>query len=650
MQFPSAKWDKLSWFVLSAAVAYGIFARLYNLGRWELTIDEYYLVTAIRSILDNGLPSFGCGGYYERGLLQQYLTAPLMAWSGNEAFAARLIPAFANIAAIPVIYLLARKLNPSRLFAAVATSLFALSLWEIEFARFARMYSLFQLVFILQLYWLVEIIIDGKIGRYKYLLITTALGIFIYQGVIFSFLLCLLPIVLRTDQIKPSHLIGLAITAGLIAARTAVKFRNLNAEPRYPTGYEPQWSNSLPIYLPDLMLPQLSPAWAAITLLLIAGSAWLIFSQARQRGYDFWQVVVIATVLICAAIHQIALATVIAVIAWSLGLLKHQTKPMLIACAAVIGLFSVFWLALGTIYLSLPPAGVVKLLVKYPSVFWYTLGPFIQATPRDVLILFPVLLGCSAYILARVSRSGSISTASLLLGIGLMMLVVQSAFVTPEKSTRYTFFVYPVLLLLLCYALFVIGSLLKTRESWRLATCAGLFLAYLTISENYNLRHLLNVSSAEYNFRIPYHRFLQFHFYQRYSFTDAAEHINGEAGDSDLIISTTPVMDHYLHRMDYSFRDIDSSWFRDTSACSGTRHIWSHSPLIYTEEDLLALVQQAETDTWIVTGENGKGQSPEDQFISAYFEDYMVFRGLDNQVKVYRIPPQLPALESNSSP
>ena len=37
MQFPSAKWDKLSWVVLVAAVGYGIFARLYNLGRWELT-------------------------------------------------------------------------------------------------------------------------------------------------------------------------------------------------------------------------------------------------------------------------------------------------------------------------------------------------------------------------------------------------------------------------------------------------------------------------------------------------------------------------------------------------------------------------------------------------------------------------------------
>ena len=82
----SVSWDFKIWLPLLLAVAYGIFARLYNLGHWELTQDEYYLVKSIESILDDGLPSFGCGGYYARGLLQQYLTAPLIAYCDNTAF------------------------------------------------------------------------------------------------------------------------------------------------------------------------------------------------------------------------------------------------------------------------------------------------------------------------------------------------------------------------------------------------------------------------------------------------------------------------------------------------------------------------------------------------------------------------------------
>ena len=47
----SPSWDVKIWLPLLLAVAYGIFARLYNLGRWELTIDEYYIVKSIESIL-----------------------------------------------------------------------------------------------------------------------------------------------------------------------------------------------------------------------------------------------------------------------------------------------------------------------------------------------------------------------------------------------------------------------------------------------------------------------------------------------------------------------------------------------------------------------------------------------------------------------
>jgi hypothetical protein len=635
----SPSWNLKIWLPLLLAVAYGIFARLYNLGRWELTIDEYYLVKSIESILENGLPSFGCGGYYERGLLQQYLTAPLIAYFDNTAFAARIPPALANILAIPVMFKLAEKVSQSRVIAAVVTGLFALSLWEIEFARFARMYSFFQLVFILQLYWLVEIIIEDRIDRYKYLLATTALGIFIYQGVIFSLVLCTLPIILRTNRIKLAHLVGLAIATVLIAIRTKIHFRNLFAEPRYPAEYTSGSSGKLPIYIPEFMLVDATAAWVLMATVIAGIILGLLVLQTRKQHFNIWQGVVMAAIFICAALHQFALALMLAIISTCFGIFKDRGWYFLRLCLWIVVPLGIFWLLLGIIGLELGIPDTIRQMIRYPSVYWNVLVPFFVAVPRDSLIFFPILLLGAVWLVLKTTASGKISAPSLLLGVSLMLLVAQSAFITPQNPTRYSFFLYPCLLLLFVYFCVRLPTVFQLPSRLQQSLSIGLILTFVLVSENYNPRHLLNVSSAEYNFRKPYQLYLQFHFYQRYSYADVAEFVNNNLEDGDQVIATTPVIDYYLDQLDFSYRDITTRWFQETSACSGTRHIWSHSPLIYAQEHLLEQVANGQRNTWIITGENGKGfQGPEDKFISSHYQQYLTFTGQDSQLKVYKIP------------
>ena len=57
------------WVPMALLVAAGVWFRINGLGKSPLAEDEYYLLAAIRNLLDHGVPAFECGGYYTRGLL-----------------------------------------------------------------------------------------------------------------------------------------------------------------------------------------------------------------------------------------------------------------------------------------------------------------------------------------------------------------------------------------------------------------------------------------------------------------------------------------------------------------------------------------------------------------------------------------------------
>src|ERR687895_2306537 len=97
--------------LVGLALAVGIYFRLKGLGKSPLAIDEYYIASSVRNIFEHGLPQFDCGGYYTRGLLLQYLVAPLFKYGSNDELYFRLIIVISNILTIPAIYLLAKRIS-----------------------------------------------------------------------------------------------------------------------------------------------------------------------------------------------------------------------------------------------------------------------------------------------------------------------------------------------------------------------------------------------------------------------------------------------------------------------------------------------------------------------------------------------------------
>src|SRR5690606_16720785 len=106
--------------------------------RW----DEDLSSLAVRAILDKGVPELPSGMVYLRGGVFLYLMAASASVLGFGELALRLPAALFGIATIPLAFLFGRALFGPRIGLVVA-ALIAISQWDIEFSRYARMYAPF---------------------------------------------------------------------------------------------------------------------------------------------------------------------------------------------------------------------------------------------------------------------------------------------------------------------------------------------------------------------------------------------------------------------------------------------------------------------------------------------------------------------------
>ena len=125
---------------LLCVTAAGFALRVYRLGELGFSGNEDYLVLSVRGILHGGLPVFPSGVLYPRALPQSYLTALLVQFTTFNEFYLRLPSVLLSTASVPLVGCFGRRLfNPA--VGLVAAALLAVSDWDVEMARIARMYS-----------------------------------------------------------------------------------------------------------------------------------------------------------------------------------------------------------------------------------------------------------------------------------------------------------------------------------------------------------------------------------------------------------------------------------------------------------------------------------------------------------------------------
>ena len=167
--------------VLIVALVMGLYGRFAGLGLWAFGVDEFYISRSIDHVLNTGLPRFLCGGYYTRGLAYQYVVALVRHWSVSPEFAGRVVSAAWSLVGLPAAYLIGRRLG-GRTLGLTLLIILSVSVWEIEMARFARMYAPFQSVFLWYLVFFLRYTVDRERSALIPMALLSILGVLTWEG------------------------------------------------------------------------------------------------------------------------------------------------------------------------------------------------------------------------------------------------------------------------------------------------------------------------------------------------------------------------------------------------------------------------------------------------------------------------------------
>jgi hypothetical protein len=588
-------------FLTVVALLAGAYGRFKGLGIWPLGVDEFYISRSIDNLLRTGLPQFPCGGYYTRGVLYQYLVALLRLQGMSAELAGRVIPAISSLAVLPAAYLLGRRIH-GRTVGLLAVIVLAVSIWEIEMARFARMYAPFQAVFVWYLVFFLRYTLDRDRRALIIMVILSSVGILTWEGGVFLGLINMLPPLVNHKNGKLGaadwrYLVGMALLLFLFILATR-DLRGFATVPQLPgDSIEPEQAavtlSSFVVSIRD------GPWWFVLSLLqlgLAAASLPWIWSL-RHRWLAAGGLLV---ALLSAMLHQFLACASALLLLLLLGFAQPRelvARPARYFWLAIIT-SGIFWLAFciltGIWNAEVAAASTIpnKLmaighhLLGFPDILEEIVRPWGRVLPLLAIGLVIALFGL---IVHTIIRHQTRTVASVLLVVVLLLLLAVGAIPTDRIETRYSFFLYPLMLIL------AMTALASWSEEW-LGDRRGLVLTSLVgltlfaLSEDFQPTHIAHVDSAGTVFRIGMAPTIADHYYHRSDTPGAAQWLALHVHQNDIVLNSVPNVDEYFHRVDYFFLDAGDPRYETYACRGGTEDRWTQRPLLYTMDALRANV------------------------------------------------------------
>jgi len=579
-----------------AALIVGVYARFKGLGTWPFGVDEYYVSRSIDFILMSGLPEYPCGGFYQRGIVYQYLVAGLRLLDLTPELASRLVASVSSLAVLPAAWLLARRLHSA--FAGwLVVIVLSLSVWEIEMARFARMYAPFQAVFGWYLVYFLRFAVDRERRAALPMLLLSVLGVLTWEGGMLLGATNLLPALIQHQQGRIQRqgwlylCIAVPITALMLVSQ--INWRIYSAIPALPESA---------LAADNVVAPVAGPGFSGIWLLaglvpLALGAVALPWLWSmRQR----WLAVAgLLLGLLAAAASQLLVAASVLLLLLLLGLLdwrelvRGRARWFLAALAAALA----GWLAFAAVHeLRSPDSNLQSLILAciyqvagYPDVITEILRPWASTLPVVTVLLALALAGLAALSIFREPRRSDIAVLLVLL---LVMAMAVGVSAPPRHETRYTFFLYPLLVVLGVTA----GAM--AVEKWRgqarsaQAATAIITLLLFTVCGDFQPRHILNIDSEAVNFREGLSQKQKAHYYPRSDFRAAADWLQEHVQPGDVVISGIPTIPQYYSGASFSFLDEDDDRYFAYACQRGTVERWSNLPLLHETDSLDDFVDQ----------------------------------------------------------
>lgn len=611
-------WVALAMAGLFGALALGLFARFKALGAAPLAVDEYFLLRSTQNVLRHGWPTFDCGGIYSRGLLLQYLTAFLSRIGLRLDVAARFIGALSSVAALPAAFILGRRVRGTPL-GVVVIAVLALSVWEVEMARFARMYAPFQAVFLWYLvYFLRRTVDDDRRAEWR-MIALTILGALLWEGAALLALANFMPPFLQRRSLALTRrdwtgLIKYAVVFAAVYWFVTTDFRTLSPTPALPLDYDP------PVSAANVSigagagaafslwgLTGVSRVWFAAFAVPLLASGLAVLTLWRRRTPSLLTGAFIVALTATLA-HQFLLAAAILTV---MPLFRFCSWPELFSRGArsaylAIGVWALFWLTLRWVTWSSPAhsdslKSVLTFLwplMSFPDVIDQLIVPWGRAVPLLGVGLM-LLLGGGLLNVLRQDEPG-VSNERALHAVVFCLLLAACMSNTPRQETRYVFFLYPAAIVLALAAIqtLIQGSLRHGTAGVFVAPLLG-FVAFM-LSEDFQPHHLLTIDRPASVFRLDLPRQRE-HLVLRTDTPALAQWLRVHAGGrGDVVINAFQSLDYYDAKLDFFYVDRADFNFASYACRYGTVDRWSNRPLLQSVDALKAVLSSSDR-THLVT-------------------------------------------------
>lgn len=630
--------------IAAVAVMAGLFVRFWSLGSAPLAVDEYYFGMSILNVLERGLPEFACGGYYTRGVIIQYLSVPLLQAGLSLEYAVRFWPAVASCFAILGVWRIGRSVCGIPM-AALATALMSLSLWEIEFARFGRMYAPFQAVFVWYIYFQVRHLVHADEFAKWWALLLSAVSIFVYAGASFLLILNFLPLVWRQRRWNGLHtaLSGVLLVGGVQYYSTDFRYSGIPADALLPANVNSVGGTALPIEIP--VIPEV---WLPMMLFGVATSALVFWWFRRSLALAHPAILYWLFAALSLGFGLFAFAAGLTVAGLLLGIptarplwdnfnTKSVTFLLLLmaAWAAVIaGSHISADLTVGDTIRN-----TIKYLFDYPDVYYRVVREWFITIPATTVALAVLVV---PVFLKEIRRSlgapgADPSGVRYLLGALIVLSMLAAIFQQPYMVTRYTYFLYPVILLLAAAGILLMASTFRSARL-QVALPVTVLIALPLLTEDYSLAHAARINQPEYRYRTIYSPRLSAHYYARWDFRAPAQYINENLRPLDRVLVFDEPLTQYLDRTDAIYIRSGTEIHQLVWACEGMRHLWSNTPLLDTEGEVAHFIAEAPGRVWLITRTEAVGwmEPLERELIERYALEPR-FRSVDGHLAAYVI-------------
>jgi hypothetical protein len=594
----------------AVAVVVGIVARFKGLGKWSFTTDEYYLAQSVENLLRFGVPAYECGGYYTRGVVLQYVIAALRLTGLSPELAPRAVAAFSSLLALPAAFMLGRRVQ-GNVVGLLAVVLLAVSVWEIEIARFGRMYAPFQAIFVWYLVFFIRYTIDREKAALWGMVALSILGGLVWEGGVLLGVANLLPAFINHSRGRLSsaqwlYLSAMALLLPPLYWLATNDMRFVGDVPPLPPDYfevtAAAGGNELERVVGLWETLALHPWWMAAGLPVVAAAGWALTWIVRFR--ERWLAATgLLMVLAAALAHQFLIALAMLgllllarLIEWR-ELSSRPAVPLFAALAAA----AVFWTAFALVTADWQGGGLTPLLPLLVDTFYQLFGfpNFLEVVARPWARAAP-LFGLTLLILLVVSAARSVlreraapSTETALLIVVVVMLLLVSASEPPQTATRYVYFLYPAVVVLAIAALFRMGEALQQRQRTAAVLGAALVLSWFALLEDFRPSHLWQIDSRDVNFRLNMSAGESTHYTNRGDVRAVADWLTENVNaPTDLVISGQGVagIDFYYPNFDFVFLDPGDQRLLSWACQRGSVERWSNLPLVYSVAELRARI------------------------------------------------------------